>query len=251
MCLTPLLLRGQGLKFEVASVKERPRDSLIMQVGGAPLGARLNLQAMSLSDLVAWAYDVKIWQVTGGPRWADQSKDRAVLDPATRRFDINAKAEGDGERPREEFRQMLRALLAERFHLGLHREPREIPVYALVPDKKGVKVRESGPEAKGVLLMTRSGRIVADGVEMKVLAGWFSNANGVERPVVDETGLKGRYDFTLEWTNPLAGPAGKDDAAAGPSIFTAMTDQLGLRLEPRKGPVEFLVIDRAELPDEN
>jgi uncharacterized protein (TIGR03435 family) len=67
---------------------------------------------------------------------------------------------------------------------------------------------------------------------------------------VDETGLKGRYDFTLEWTNPLAA-AGRDDAGAGPSIFTAMTDQLGLRLEARRAPAEFLVIDRAEMPEGN
>jgi hypothetical protein len=88
--LTPGLVIGQALKFDVASVKVRPPGSLIMAVGGAPSGPRLNLQAMSLSDLVAWAYDVKIWQVTGGPVWVSISLDRAVLDTTVKRFDINA-----------------------------------------------------------------------------------------------------------------------------------------------------------------
>jgi uncharacterized protein (TIGR03435 family) len=79
------------------------------------------------------------------------------------------------------------------------------------------------------------------------LAGWFSNANGIERPVIDQTGLTGHYDFTLAWSNPLAGTPDSTD----PSIFTAMPEQLGLKLEPRQVPVEVFVIDRAEIPDEN
>jgi uncharacterized protein (TIGR03435 family) len=80
---------------------------------------------------------------------------------------------------------------------------------------------------------------------MAQLVGWFSNANGVDRPVVDETGLAGRYDFTLEWANP------QDAADTRPSIFTAMVDQLGLRLEPKRVGMEYVAIDRAELPDGN
>lgn len=95
--------------------------------------------------------------------------------------------------------------------------------------------------------MNGGGRITASGATMTQLAGWFSNANGIERPVIDQTGLTGHYDFTLAWSNPLAGTPDSTD----PSIFTAMPEQLGLKLEPRQVPVEVFVIDRAEIPDEN
>jgi uncharacterized protein (TIGR03435 family) len=191
---------------------------------------------MSLSDLISWAYNMKPWQVAGGPAWA-----------GTRRFDIAAKAEGDSARSPSEFRQMLQALLAERFHLALHRESRDTPVYVLVTDRSGPKFRESAPDAKGILRMNGGGRITASGGAMTQLAGWFSKANGVERPVLDQTGLTGRYDFTLAWSNPLTGAPDSTD----PSIFAALPEQLGLKLEPRRAPVEVLVIDRAELPEEN
>jgi len=202
---------------------------------------------MSLSDLVSWSYNIKPWQVAAGPAWAGIQRDRTTLDSATKRFDITAKAEGDAARSPEEFRQMLRTLLADRFQLALHREARDTPVYALVTDKNGPKFRESPPAAKGILRMNGAGRITASGGTMTQLAGWFSNANGVDRPVLDETGLTGRYDFALEWSNPLVGPT---DSTA-PSIFTALPEQLGLRLEPRRAPVEVFVIDRAEMPSEN
>src|ERR1700744_2570453 len=95
-CLT--LCAQESLRFEAVSVKLRPADALITMVGGGPSGARLTLEAMSLSDLIAWSYNVKPWQVAGGPAWASMPKDRTVLDSETRRFDINAKAEGEAER---------------------------------------------------------------------------------------------------------------------------------------------------------
>jgi uncharacterized protein (TIGR03435 family) len=225
----------------------RPPDQPISMVGGVPSGPRLTMEAMSLDDLISWAYSVKPWQVTGGPPWAGIHKDRTRLGSGDRRFDISARAEGEAARPIDEFRRMLQTLLAERFRLTLHRESRETPVYALVPDKGGVKLHESAPEAKGTLFMKRGGLIESSGGTITQLVNWFSNANGVDRPVIDQTGLTGKYDFTLEWSNPLASAS---DSTA-PSIFTAMIEQLGLRLEPRKAPVEFLVIDRAEMPDEN
>jgi uncharacterized protein (TIGR03435 family) len=203
---------------------------------------------MSLSDLVSWAYNVKVWQVAGGPDWAGIQKDRTTLDPAARRFDIIGKAAGDEPRSMDEFRQMLQALLTDRFHLVVHHESREMPVYALVTDKKGPKVHESGPDAKGFLAMNGGGKITSSGGTMTMLSNWFSNANGVDRPVVDRTSLTGKYDFTLEWSNPLAG--GNADSTAA-SIFTAVQEQLGLKLEPRRAPIDVLVIDHAELPSEN
>lgn len=236
----PACAAAQEIRFEVASVKLRPADNMIVMIGGGPSGARLQMEAMSLSDLVAWAYDVKPWQVTGGPNWAGVQFDRTMLDGATKRFDIAAKAEGNTERPPAEFREMMRVLLAERFRLAVHRESRETAVYALTIDKRGLKLHESASEAPGVLRMNERGRVVGAGATITQLAGWFSKANGVERPIVDHTELKGRYDFMLEW--------GMD--ASGPSIFTALPEQLGLRLEARREPIEMMVIDQAEIPRE-
>lgn len=95
--------------------------------------------------------------------------------------------------------------------------------------------------------MNSNGRLTGAGATTAQLAAWFSNANGVERPVVDMTGQRGHYDFTLEWSNPLAGAS----ESAAPYIFRALPEQLGLRLEPRRLPMDVLVIDRAELPTEN
>ena len=244
--LAACLPAQQPLAFEVASIKQRPRNATIVMIGGHPSGSRLTLEAMSLSDLISWAYDVKPWQVTGGPAWGSMPKDRTVLDSNTRRFDITAKAEGDAPRPIQDFRRMLQSLLTERFHLALHRESKDTAVYALVPDKNGPKFHESAPDANGVLRMNGRGKLTATGGTMTQLVNWFSNANGVDRPIIDRSGLTGHYDFTLEWSNPLAG----GDTTA-PSIFTALPEQLGLRLEPRRAPVEMLVIDQAELPAEN
>jgi uncharacterized protein (TIGR03435 family) len=240
-------LLAQPIRFEVTSIRLRQPGSLITMIGGSPSGSRLVLEAVSLSDLISWAYNVKPWQVSGGPAWAGIQRDRTTLDDATKRFDINAKAEGDAVRSAEEFRQMMQALLTDRFHLVLHRESRDTLIYALVTDKKGPKLRESPPDSKGILRMNGGGRITGSGATMAQLAGWFSKANGVERPVLDETGLTGHYDFTLEWSNQMVGA---QDSTA-PSIFTAMPEQLGLKLESRHAPVEFLVIDRAEMPSEN
>jgi uncharacterized protein (TIGR03435 family) len=175
-------------------------------------------------------------------------KDRSTLDPSAGRFDIAAKAEGDAPRSEEEFRQMLQSLLRDRFHLATHRETRDTPVYALVMDKGGPKFRESAPDANGVLRMARRSQITASGGTMAQLVGWFSNLNEVDRPVVDQTGLPGRYDFMLEWSNSFAGDA-LDSTL--PSIFTAIREQLGLKLEPRRAPLEILVIDHAEMPTSN
>ena len=235
---------AKPLAFEVASVKLRQPGSLVTMIGGAPSGSRLTLEAMSLSDLVSWAYDVKPFQVAGGPAWAGIQRDRTTLDGAANRFDIVAKAEGEGPRSPSEFRQMMQTLLTDRFHLALHRESRETAVYALVIDKNGLKLHEAAPDAKGILRMNGGGRISGSGATIPQLVSWFSNANGVDRPVIDQTGLAGRYDFTLEWSNTLAGQA---DSTA-PSIFTAFQEQLGLKLDSTKAPVDVLVIDHAEPP---
>jgi len=201
---------------------------------------------MTLGDLIAAAYDLRPWQISGGPAWVGIQTDPMTLQ-AGARFDIVAKAEGEAERTIEEFRPMVRSLLAERFRLAVHKETRERRVYGLIIDKGGLRMHQSGPDARGVIRMTSYGKITAEGATVGKLIAWFSNTNGVDRPIVDRTALSGRYDFTLEWSIPRTAAAG-DQA---PDIFTAMPEQLGLRLVPQTAPVEYVVIDHAEMPSEN
>jgi uncharacterized protein (TIGR03435 family) len=158
------------------------------------------------------------------------------------RFDIAAKPE-TRSRP-EEVLLMMQRLLADRFQLALHRESKEARVYELVVAKAGPKLREPKDDAEAGL-QGQKGRITARATPLAILARYLSQRLG--QPVVDKTGLLGRYDFTLQYEADGA----NDPAAAGPSIFTAIEEQLGLRLQPGKGPVDILVVDRAEKPSDN
>src|SRR5262249_30125678 len=161
----------------------------------------------------------KSYQVVGVPGWADSKN----LD--CDRYDLTAKAAADGPLNQKQAKAMLQALLAERFHLRFHREMREMSVYALVVTKGGPKLKEAAAEVQPMLRM-RGG---TKGVEMEVTAGnmaqlvnQFSNSNGVDRPVLDKTGLTGKYDFKLNWAAGLNTP--RDDSEA-PSPYTALQDQ--------------------------
>jgi uncharacterized protein (TIGR03435 family) len=149
-------------------------------------------------------------------------------------------------------RQRLQTLLADRFQLRLRRETKELPVYALVAGKNGPKLREA--DEQGAMSLGR-GRITARKASMERLAENLGNQLG--RTVVDRTGLEGNFAFELEWTpDPgqpldLLDPSPAPADPSGPSIFTALQEQLGLKLEPQKDPVEILIIDHVEKPSEN
>jgi uncharacterized protein (TIGR03435 family) len=153
---------------------------------------------------------------------------------------------------------MLQDLLADRFHLKLTREAKEMPIFALVLAKSGAKLKESTVGEDGRRMQTGRGRIEVQGIDMASLANMLSQQLG--RTVVDKTGLTGNYDFKLEWTPDLGQPQGPKEIGGaetappdslGPTIFTALQEQLGLKLESTKGPVEILVIERVEKPSEN
>jgi uncharacterized protein (TIGR03435 family) len=154
---------------------------------------------------------------------------------------------------RDEFRPMLRSLLAERFNLRVHRESREILVYALVVGKPGVKFKESDPAATERTQIGVNGRnqnIMAKKASMDDLAGLIRNAFGVDRPVVNRTELAGNYEFKLEATPEFR----MNTENPGPteiSVFTAIQLQLGLKLEPQKAPRETLIVDHVEKPSAN
>lgn len=212
---------------------------------------------------------VQPFQISGGPAWIDSA-----------RYDVSAKADGAAKMP--ELMQMLRSLLAERFQLAVHKETEQLPVFALVLARKDGKLgtnlvesKEGGctppdptktpspPDpAKGPSLAC--GQIFMGMQQMRGVSISIQRLPPVlcrflERTVIDQTGLKGTYDVALEWTpddSQLAGflPPGAPKPTvtdSGPSIFAALQEQLGLKLESAKGPVEILVIDHAERPSEN
>jgi len=170
-------------------------------------------------------------------------------------FDISVKAEGDAALTRDQARAILQAVLAERFKLRVHRETRDLSVYALVVGKSGPKLKEGARDepSKASFDMGASARMVNRKAQISRLADFLSLQ--ADRPVLDRTGLAGFYDFTLEWRfNPgqqsaLGLPEDPDPAA--PSLLTAVQEQLGLRLEAANAPVQVLVIDHVEPPSEN
>jgi bla regulator protein blaR1 len=257
-----------ALKFEVASFKPSAPNSGGLMLLPMPLGSgELRVSNITVRDLVMSAYDVRAFQISGGPSWI-----------SSERYDVFAKPEGgassqslptnvanmtDDQRKvlLEQLRQRTQALLADRFNLAIHKESREEQVYALVAGKDGpklVETKEGTPEA-GQMMMGR-GLLNGRGVGLQTIAGVLSAQ--LDRPVRDQTELHGRYDIKLEWTpDPgLGGPFGALSPGGGgpppsapdkPSLFTALQEQLGLRLESRRGPVEIIVIDRVERPSEN
>jgi uncharacterized protein (TIGR03435 family) len=230
---------AQPLKaFEVASVKVH--GGPMTGYGISTSGARLTAEAETVNGLVMWAYNLKNYQVS----FARPISGDDVF------YDIFAKAEGDGVRSREEFRQMLQTLLAERFQLKVHREKRTLPVYALVVGKNGPKFRESAADA----VFSSNTGVNGRNQYMKVTKGAMEDlADGLliyaGRAVVDRTGLTGTYDYRMEATPGFR--INNNPELTDISVFTAVQDQLGLKLESQKAPVEVLVVDHLEKPTEN
>lgn len=219
-------------EFEVASVKPTATQDGSF-TSNFPPGGGFSTRNVTVHNLLRSAYGVQDYQISGGPGWMDSTG-----------FDIQARAAA-GEVPHEQVLKMIQALLADRFHLSLHRETRQLPIYALVVGKTGPKLQAADSSVGGTKTML--GQLIVKKMSMTTLAEIL--AFDLERPVRDETGLKGDFAFTLEWTRGLA----ESDAgpSSRPSLFTAVQEQLGLKLESTKGPVEVLVIDHVEKPSEN
>ncbi len=219
--------------FEVAAIRPNPNgtDKTDFRVSDG----KLTVTSASLKTLVRTVYEVLDSQIVGGPAWFDNE-----------RFDIQAQTSAPIELTYDRIKPLLRNLLADRFQLKVHRESREMSVYALVLDKGGPKFNLS-TRTQGIGMNTRQGagtaRMTGTKVPMALLATKLGDQLG--RAVIDKTGLQGDFDFTFEW-DPEQGVD-----SSSPSLFTALREQLGLRLESQRGPVEMLVIDSAEKPSEN
>jgi len=239
-------LYGQAASFEVASIKPSAPDVAGLFVQPQP-GGGLRVTGATLKHLIAIAYEVREFQILSAPAWA-----------GTERFDIDARAPrspapvdaaGDPRRAGIEIHERLRSLLAERFQLSVHREEQEQSVYALVVAKNGPRFSEATPDS-GNLIRGGRGLITGRGTTMQMLA--LNLANQLGRQVLEKTGLRGKYDFKLEWTPDAGGvEAAAEPERRGPSLFTALQEQLGLRLESQKSPVPVLVIDGSRRPSEN
>jgi uncharacterized protein (TIGR03435 family) len=227
---------GTAPSFEVASIKLH--QGPVTQVSAQPSGPRIRITAYGLVGLIMDAYDVKFDEISGGPGWMN-----------TDRFDIEAVAQGEVTPAKAQLKLMLQSLLMDRFKLKVHRETRVMPVYALVVGKGGPKLKESAPDAEPSLtsIGTRSAQLTVVKGGMDRLAIQLSSSPGVDRPVIDKTGLTGSYDYKLRWTFEVGTSTSDTDSV---SIFTAL-QQLGLKLEPRKAPIEILVVDHAERPSAN
>ena len=214
--------------FEVASIKPRPstpgpfRSSSSIEAGG------INFTNVNLKGCIRSAYGVQPNRISGGPEWI-----------ASERYDIVAKAATAV--PKARLMLMLQTLLEDRFQLRLHRETKELPIYALVAGKNGPKIHP-GKEDGETEIGGAAHLIDSRGMTMQALAGVLSRlTDEVDRPVFDMTGLTGVFDVTLDVESEDKSAA---DADSGQSIITALQEQLGLKLEPRRGPVETLVIDQ-------
>jgi len=226
---------GQA-SFEVATIKPHP-EPINFSADPSVRGSTVTGTASTLLDIITTTYGLRYDQISGGPGWIKSDH-----------YDLVAKAPGDALITKDQMQSMLQNLLADRFQLKIHRETREVPMYALVVGKSGPKFKVS-PEAEALNGVT----YVSNGsLHMKVAKGTMEqlarrlSGNGAGRPVIDQTGLTGLYSYTLDWANGT--PAADSDA---PSLLTAVQEQLGLKLESTKGSVEVLVIDHAEKPSAN
>jgi uncharacterized protein (TIGR03435 family) len=244
--------------FEVASIKPQPWTNQ-GSVGVFVRGSTLRGEHVDLYGLVAFAYGLKTdgYQLSGGPAWARHGVLSDVSGADSVLYQVTAKA-ADGPPPAiRQFRLMLQALLADRFQLRIHHASRDLPVFNLVVAKDGPKFKENFSDAKVSMAMRDGGlfRIRAVHAPIRNLVEELSNPNhGTGRPVFDKTGLTGFYDFEIEWApNYLAaaGPDGSAPDATGPSVFAALQERLGLKLEPGTAPLDTVVIDHAEKPSGN
>jgi len=222
--------------FEVASVKPDLSDTGVDKIRIAK--GDVIIQNVSLRRLISMAYSIPDSReyLLSGPDWLDSE-----------RFDILARYPQDT--PDQGVLIMLQSLLGERFNLAVHRETRQIPGYALVTGKSGPKLHSAARPGPFPMFRALSGHASGSSISMPDLADRLSRTPfGLERPVVEFTGLTGRFDLTLDWS-PIDR---QGENPNGPSTFTALEEQLGLKLEPRKLPLEILIVDKVnKTPTDN
>jgi uncharacterized protein (TIGR03435 family) len=231
--------RASAPSFEVASIRlnklnEKSERRMIVSPG------RISYSRVSLMECIAAAYGLEYFQISG-PDW---------LQSGGYRYDIAAKAEGSAGK--DELMRMLQTLLVDRFKLAIHQDKKEMQVYELVTGRNGPKLRASETEAEDGFRPIEGGLVFHS--SMLAFAGFLTGRLG--RPVLDNTKLKGTFDFTLS-LSASQGQKGIEETKramfqSDPSLWMDAIDSVGLKLESKKAPVDFLVVDHAEkVPSEN
>jgi uncharacterized protein (TIGR03435 family) len=245
---------AKPLAFDVVSIRPADPDA---RGGSLHLGAGdLAAKNMPLRNLITFAYDIRDLQLRGGPNWV-----------ATERFDVTAKppsVEVTPDDPKsvtdeqrkasaDRVRERVRTMLADRFGLVVHNETKEETVYFLTVAKSGTKMKSPASGEQEMMRGSGRGHFEATAAAMDMLANMLTGATG--HPVRDNTALTGKYDWVLDFKPE--GDAGRSEGAdpaeadARPTVFTALQEQLGLRLEAGKGPVDLIVIDQVNQPSAN
>jgi uncharacterized protein (TIGR03435 family) len=245
----PPMAADANPSFEVATIKptkpDEKRTFLIWR------GADMQVVNYSLNDLVMFAYDMQKKQIVGGPDWM-----------ATDKFDIDAKPDIPGQPDDQQLKGMLQKLLADRFALKFHNDQREMGAYVLTVGKDGPKMKQNTGNPNGLPGLFFGPPMATLHVMNATMADFshLMQSTVLDRPVLDKTGLTGRWDFTLKWTpdeSQFVGvgwkmpPPSADDAKAEPPLFTAIQEQLDLKLEAQKTQVPVLAIDHVDHPSPN
>jgi uncharacterized protein (TIGR03435 family) len=231
--------------FDLATIKLTRPDATAR--GTRVQGANVSLLGRTLMELVTLANDVDVHQIIGLPAWS-----------TAERYDIAGKAAPEGQPSTEQLKVMLRKLLADRFQLVFHKEQRELPVYTLSVAKGGAKIsKNTGKNETTGVIFRGPGSVLLNDVSMDDFCKMLQNA-ALDRPVVNQTGLSGTFDFSLVWTPDQGPPAPNPNALASidkadvpPDLFTATQQQLGLKIDATRLRTEVLVVEKAEKPSDN
>ena len=233
--------------FEAATIKPSPPEQpgKFFRVNGR----QFTTGNTTLSDLITFAYGIHPKQIVGAPAWIESEK-----------FNIEARPDGEGQPNDKQWKTMVQKLIKERFQLNFHRDKKELSVYAMVSEKTPHKLTKSAGDPNGLpaLFFRGLGNLPARNATMADIAGLLQ-ATVLDRPVIDQTGVTGRWDFTLTWTPDefqFGGAGGRGappqvNGQQAPDLFTAFREQLGLKLESTKAPAEVFVVDGVEKPSPN
>jgi len=234
-------------KFDVATIKPSNPDG---QGQGFDIqGRHVTTVKTTVNNMITFAYELHAKQIVGGPEWLD-----------TERFDVDGVPDMEGTPSVKQFRMLIQSLLADRFKLVFHHDQRELSVYALTVGKNGPKLTETVRKANDLpdFSIGRLGVLTVINVTMRDFCHGMQSVV-MDKPVVDQTGLKNRYDFSLTWTPDESQfvqmgariPSPTNDPNAPPGIYTAIQEQLGLKLQATKAPADVIVVDHVEKPSEN